>query len=432
MLKLLYQVLLVCWLPWVVVRLRWRARKEPEYGKRIAERFGHVPEGVPNRPIWFHTVSAGEAIAAAGLIRQLTEEFAEVPFLVTTMTPTGSAQVRQKLEDCVSHCYAPYDFRWGVKRFFDAVQPRLLVLMETELWPNMIDEASKREVPVLLVNARLSERSAKGYNRVKSLTRRMLAQLHFVACQYQNHAERFINIGVDPSRIGVLGSVKFDVELPLDHEEKARHLQATWGLGDRPVWIAGSTHSGEEQVVLAAHRLIREQHPDACLLLVPRHPARTDAVVTLTEQAGFSTQLMSAPAPQHPGANVASDVIDVIVGDTMGQLLYLYGVSEVAFIGGSLVPVGGHNPIEAAICGIPLLMGPETFNFPDVVAAFSDAGSLQLVYDAKELASGVSALFTDTAERKRRGAVASRVVADNTGATERLRELLRTEIHACT
>ncbi len=429
MLKLLYQVLLVCCVPWVVVRLRWRARKEPEYGKRIAERFVHVPEGVPNRPIWFHTVSAGETIAAASLVRQLTEEFAEVPFLVTTMTPTGSAQVRQKLEDCVSHCYAPYDFRWGVKRFFDAVQPRLLVLMETELWPNMIDEASKREVPVLLVNARLSARSAKGYKRVKSLTRHMLSQLRFVACQYPNHAERFIDIGVDPSRVGVLGSIKFDVELPLDHEEKARHLQATWGLCDRPVWIAGSTHPGEEEVVLAAHQLIREQHPDACLLLVPRHPARTDAVVTLTEQAGFSPLLISTTDSQHASLNV---VPDVIVGDTMGQLLYLYGVSDVAFIGGSLVPVGGHNPIEAAICGKPLLMGPETFNFPDVVAAFSDTGSLQLVYDAKELASSVSVLFTDTTERNRRGTVASRVVADNTGATERLLELLRTEIHACT
>ncbi|MCZ6620041.1 MAG: 3-deoxy-D-manno-octulosonic acid transferase, partial [Gammaproteobacteria bacterium] len=281
MLKWIYQALLVCSLPWVYVRLRWRALEEPEYGRRIAERFGHVPREVPRGPIWLHTVSAGETIAAAGLIRQLTEEFTEIPFLVTTMTPTGSAQVREKLADCVAHCYAPYDFRWGVKRFFDAVEPRLLVLMETELWPNLIDEAWQRDVPVLLVNARLSERSAKGYNRVSSVTRPMLSQLRFVACQYQSHAERFINIGADPARVAVFGNVKFDIELPRDHKERARHLRTAWGLGNRRVWIAGSTHPGEEDVVLEAHRLVRDRHPDACLLLVPRHPSRTEEVVAL-------------------------------------------------------------------------------------------------------------------------------------------------------
>ncbi|MCZ6641502.1 MAG: lipid IV(A) 3-deoxy-D-manno-octulosonic acid transferase [Gammaproteobacteria bacterium] len=427
MLKSLYQVLLVCAVPWVLVRLRWRARKEPEYGKRIRERFGHVPQDVPNGPIWFHTVSAGETIAAASLIRQLTEEFTELPFLVTTMTPTGSAQVRQKLNDCVSHCYAPYDFRWGVKRFFDAVQPRLLVLVETELWPNMIDEASKRNVPVLLVNARLSERSAQGYGRVSSITRHMMSQLHFVACQFPDHAERFIRLGADPSRVDVLGSVKFDVELTADHDERVRHLQATLSLGDRPVWIAGSTHPSEEEVVLAAHRLVHERHPDACLLLVPRHPSRTQTVVRLARQAGFRTGQMSAIDAKHSNPSM-----DVIVADTMGQLLYLYGLSEVAFIGGSLVPAGGHNPIEAAICAKPLLMGPEVFNFRDVVAAFHDSGALQLVHDAEDLAANVAELFADTAERKRRGEVALQVVADNTGTTHRLLELLRAEIHACT
>ncbi len=427
MLKLFYQVLLVCSVPWVLLRLRWRARKEPEYGKRIRERFGHVPQDVPNGPIWFHTVSAGETIAAASLIRQLTEEFTETPFLVTTMTPTGSEQVRQKLNDCVSHCYAPYDFRWGVKRFYDAVQPRLLVLMETELWPNMIDEASKRDVPVLLMNARLSERSAQGYSRVSSITRRMMSQLRFVVCQYRDHAERFISLGADPGKVSVLGSVKFDVELPADHDERVQHLQASLRLGDRRVWIAGSTHPGEEEVVLAAHRVIRERHPDACLLLVPRHPSRAQAIVRLAGQAGFSTRQMSALDAEHSNLSM-----DVIVGDTMGQLVYLYGLAEVAFIGGSLVPEGGHNPIEAAICGKPLLMGPEIFNFREVAAAFGDSGSLQFVHDAQELAANVTELFTDSDERNRRGELAFQVVADNTGTTRRLLELLRVEIHACT
>lgn len=422
--RIVYQVLLLFAFPWVHGRLRWRARKEPAYGERIAERFGHLPADIPRRPVWFHTVSAGEAIAAAPVIASLVEEFPDVDFLVTTMTPTGSAQVSAKLMRSVAHCYAPYDFRRGVRRFFARVEPRLLVLMETELWPNMLAEADAQGTPALLVNARLSERSASGYAKFGPLTRQMLNDLKFIACQYPDHAERFLALGASPATVGALGSVKFDVTLPSDHEDRVAALMTDWSLAGLPVWIAGSTHPGEDEIVLEAHRRIREKFPTAVLLLVPRHPARATDLEALIRQNGFTCLRQSKTV------RAIETTPDVILADTMGQLLYLYGLSKVAFLGGSLVSVGGHNPIEAAVCGQPLIMGPETFNFPDVVAAFSDAGCLTLVADAAELAQTVLCYFADEARTKREAQAAAAVVTRNTGATERLLELLRGEIRS--
>lgn len=422
--RLLYAVLLLLARPLVHLRLRLRARRDPAYGQRVAERFANLPGGLPQGVIWFHTVSAGETIGAAPLIRQLADCFPDQPFLVTTMTPTGSAQVQKLLGDKVAHCYAPYDFQDVVETFFDRLAPRLLVLMETELWPNMLRTATARQVPALLVNARLSERSARGYRRLGALTRRMLTDLRFIACQYPAHAERFLALGAEPSRVGVLGSVKFDVSLPSDHAARVRELRSQWGLTGRPVWIAGSTHPGEEAPVLAAHRLIRDRFPEALLILVPRHSERREEVAGLITEAGFSQARMSR--------NESPDGLDVLVGDTMGELLYLYGLADVAFLGGSLVAVGGHNPIEAAVCKVPLIMGPETFNFPDVVAAFSDAGCLHLATDAESLAERVAHYLGDEPGRTAAGDAAARVVLENTGALDRLLALLSAEVSAAT
>ena len=422
--RIVYQLLLAVAYPLVRLRLIWRARREPEYAQRVAERFGHVGADLPRGAVWFHTVSAGETIAAVPLIRTLAEEFSDLPFLVTTMTPTGSAQVREHLANCVAHCYAPYDFRRGVERFFNRMQPRLLVLMETELWPNLIDAAHARGVPVMVINARLSARSARGYARIGGLTRNMLNKLSFIACQYPDHAQRFLDLGADPSRVSALGSVKFDVAVPTDFSARVEHLRRQFALGDRPVWVAGSTHPGEEEIVIAAHARLLAIHPQACLLLVPRHPARAESVETLVKSAGLS-MVRQSTLSDSVSAGAA-----VVLCDSMGQLQYLYGLSQIAFIGGSLVSVGGHNPIEAALCEQPLIMGPETFNFPDVVAAFTDAGCLFVVADGNALAARLQHLFGDAAERARLGVAARAVVAENVGASERLLELLRAEIHA--
>ncbi len=422
--RLLYWILLLLARPLVRLRLAYRARRDPAYGERIQERFARLPDGLPRGSIWFHTVSAGETIAAAPIIVALSDRHPDVPVLVTTMTPTGSAQVARLLGDRVVHCYAPYDFPAVVARFFEQTAPRLLVLMETELWPNMLREAVHRQVPALLVNARLSERSAAGYARVGALTRNMLESLRFIACQYADHAERFLALGAPVDRVSALGSVKFDVRLPADHGERVGTLKDRWALYDRPVWIAGSTHPGEEEIVLTAHQQLKARFPGLLLILVPRHPERRSEVGALIDRLGFSQAWMSeVDAPTNR---------DVVLGDTMGELLYLYGLADVAFLGGSLVSVGGHNPIEAAVCRLPLIMGPETFNFPDVVAAFGEAGCLHLVSDADSLAECVSGYLEDESTRQAAGAKAADVVGRNRGATERLLELLSAEVRAAT
>jgi 3-deoxy-D-manno-octulosonic-acid transferase len=451
--RLIYGMLLAVARPWVRLRLKLRARAEPAYGARVAERFGAVPESVPVAPIWFHTVSAGETIAAAPLIARLASRDPGTPILVTTMTPTGSAQVERLLGGTVAHCYAPYDFPDVVHGFFERVRPRLLVLMETELWPNMLRAAAVRNVPALLINARLSERSARGYRWIAPLTREMLTSLARIACQYPDHARRFRALGAQDEQLLITGSVKFDITLPDDHAARVTTLHAVLGLAGRPVWIAASTHDGEEGAVLSAHRAIRDQHPGALLILVPRHPSRATQVAGLVAEAGLSCAHLSAlpssraeeqateanarvtartqpVAPQdvhrpaHGDRPERLDGVDVLLGDTMGELLYLYGLSAVAFIGGTLVSVGGHNPIEAAVCGQPLVMGPHTHNFEDVVASFTAGDCLTRVTGGAELGRAVAGWLADPAARAAAGERAMQVVRANQGATERLLDLL--------
>ena len=419
--RYLYQgLLLVAW-PWVLLRLRWRARREPAYGQRVGERFGRVPGSVPRGVVWFHTVSAGETIAAAPIIDTLVERFPELPFLVTTMTPTGSAQVSARLGARVHHCYAPYDFPWAVRRFYRALAPRLLVLMETELWPNLVRAAAARDIPVVLVNARLSERSARGYRRLGGLTRSMLQSLDHIACQYPDHAGRFVALGAAAAKVSVLGSVKFDAALPEDFTPRVEALRQRYGLAGDAVWIAASTHPGEEAAALDAHRHLVDGGRRVRLVLVPRHPARTDEVLTLIRSRGFSVARQSGIAGGDGDA-------DVILGDTMGELMYLYGLAEVAFVGGSLAPLGGHNPIEPALCGVPVIMGPAVFNFPDVVAVFRDAGCLCQVDDADSLSGQLGQWLGDRPVWRDRGARARDLVARHTGASDRLVRLLESRI----
>ena len=470
MARLLYQVLLWLALPAVLIRLEWRARREPEYGERIGERLGRVPTEVPPGCIWFHAVSAGETIAAAPLIAALAGEFSEdggVPFLLTAMTPAGLAQAASRLGGAVHHCYAPYDFPFAVRAFFDRVRPKLLVLVETELWPNLIGEAQRRGVPVLLVNARLSERSARGYALMRGLTAKMLEQIGFVACQYDDDVARYKALDLDDAKVAAFGSVKFDAALPDDHVRRVATLRRELGLDGRRVWLAGSTHPGEDGLMLDAHAHVCDHYPQSCLLLVPRHPVRAAEICDLARRRGFAVRDMRSCAAGRvsgatgggesagcePGA-LQSEIEweisgavggesagsvrpaagaahkDIIVCDTMGQLQYLYGLSEIAFLGGSLVPVGGHNPIEAALYRQPLVTGPHTWNFADVFAAFAVAGCLTRAATAEQLAAAVIAAFQDEGTRAAAGARALQVIDDNRGATVRLQELLRNQIRA--
>ena len=401
MTRLLYQLLLVLALPWVWARLKVRARREPAYAKRVGERFGRIPARLSSGVIWFHTVSAGETNAAAPVIRAVRERLPDETFLVTTMTPTGSARVQALLGDAVEHCYAPYDYPWAVARFLARVRPKALVLMETELWPNLVEQSAIGGAAVYVVNARLSARSYRGYQRIGSLAGRMLGHIDGIVCQYEDTAARFRALGAES--VEVTGNVKFDAEMPPD-----RFGVGDPGFGDAPVWIAGSTHPGEEEIVLDAHARLRERFGNLKLILAPRHTERAGAVARLVAEAGLEAGLLS----QHPSR------ADVLIGDVMGTLAHLYPWADVAFVGGSLDSTGGHNPIEAAVHGLPMLMGPARDNVEEICARFAAAACLHSVASADDLVEVVGELIADPVRRRREGENAQAVVAANRGARQ--------------
>ena len=416
----LYRILLWLTLPFVYLRLLLRAHREPAYGARRSERFGHVPSTINPGAIWFHTVSAGESIAAAPLINLMINNLPEQNFLVTTMTPTGSEQVRQHLGDRVGHCYAPYDFTFAVRSFLRKTQPRMLVLMETEIWPNLIMQASAQGIPVILINARMSERSARGYKRLSWLSDPVLGAITHIACQSAEHMQRFIDLGVDAEKVSAFGSVKYDLQLPQNLTKQAFLLKTQLNLRTRPVWIAASTHPGEEEQIIKAHLLLRHRLPELCLLLVPRHPYRASDIGALVKQYNLSWKASS----EGPTAGV----YDVILGDVMGQLLALYSLADVAFVGGSLVDHGGHNPIEPGMLGLPIVAGPADFNFSEVVAQLNDADAYKKIGNAEELADVVGELLANADLREQMGSRARSVIMINGGATQRTLALLGSHI----
>ncbi|WP_312911222.1 lipid IV(A) 3-deoxy-D-manno-octulosonic acid transferase [Stutzerimonas nitrititolerans] len=411
--RTLYTLLFHLGLPLVFLRLLWRAWRAPAYSRRIGERFAI---GLPLlRPggIWVHAVSVGESIAAAPLIRELMARHPGSPITVTCMTPTGSERIQAMFGDSVQHCYLPYDLPWAAARFLDRVRPRLAVVMETELWPNHIHQCARRGIPVALANARLSERSARGYARFARLTAPMLAELSLIAVQTAAEAERFRQLGARPECIEVTGSIKFDLTIDPALLMRASELRAQWNAAQRPLWIAASTHAGEDEIILAAHRQLLVRHPQALLILVPRHPERFGSVVELCRKAGFASVRRSQ------GEAVTAQT-EVLVGDTMGELLFLYALADIAFVGGSLVPNGGHNLLEPAALGKPLISGPHLFNFLEIAAQLRDAGALREVVDADELAAVVDGFLQDPIRAAQSRAAGLSVLANNQGALQRL------------
>lgn len=419
----LYSFLFQAMLPFILVRLWWRGRRAPAYRRRWRERFG-----VFSRPsfaargrqsIWIHAVSVGETIAAAPMIRALQRRYPDLMVVVTTTTPTGSERVRALFGDSVFHVYSPYDTPGCVGRFLDRTQPVGVVIVETELWPNLVHGCHRRGIPVVVANARLSARSARGYGKVSALTRRMLAEVAAVVAQNPVDGERFVALGLPPSRLTISGSIKFDIMLDRTLRDRAAELRQA--LGTRLVWIAASTHAGEDEVILAAHRRLLERHPNALLLLVPRHPERFDGVADLIAREGLRYQRRSQR--EQP----ASDS-KVILGDTMGELLLLFGAADVAFVGGSLVERGGHNMLEPAAWGLPVLTGPSDFNFREISQLLTEAGALRQIDSAPALAGQLGMLAEDRGERNRRGTQALAVIDANRGALARLLEVIDREL----
>lgn len=380
LLRNLYSLLFYLVLPAVWLRLRWRSIREPEYAVDMGHRLGNVPD--TQCDVWVHAVSAGETIAAVALVENLTSLGYRV--VVTNMTPTGRDRVRDLLGDSVVNYYAPYDVPHAVRRFLSRTRPRVLVVVDTELWPNMFHYCARMGVKVLLVNARLSARSARGYQRVPGLTRAMLGDVTAVAAQSEEHGQRFLALGLVPSRLRVTGSIKFDNRLPEDIEARSAGIRARLGSARR--LIAASTHQGEEAILLDVFAALRGKVPDLQLILAPRHPHRGDEVAELSRTSGFQVARRSHDDDY-------SKQTDILLVDTLGELAYFYGASDVAFVGGSLVPVGGHNFVEAVMAGVPVVMGPQLHNVEDIARVFSSQGAMLVAADRDELLEMLSTLL---------------------------------------
>lgn len=416
MFRLVYTILFTICMPFVFLKLLWRGYKAPEYRARKLERFGFFKAPAIKNSIWVHAVSVGEVLAAEPIIREIQTRYPKTDIVVTSMTPTSSALIHKLFAESIFHVYAPYDLPWLVDAFLRRIDPSMLIIMETELWPNMIHRTSIRKCPVVLANARLSERSARGYRRLKPAVGWMLNELSLVICQHQNDADRFASLDIDASKISVTGSVKYDLDIDASHREKAKaHKQQL--ASSQLVWIGASTHEGEDARLLKIHQSVRQSFPDAVLILVPRHPERFDSVYQLSVAHKFTTYRRSEVDA------IPSDT-EVFVVDAMGELLDFYAASNIAFIGGSLVEVGGHNPIEPGALGLPIIMGPYVFNFEAICQQLVGAGGLCLVKDDQELSQTLLALMADSEQAKLMGAAAFEEIEASKGAVLRVVDAL--------
>ena len=400
-------------MPLILAHLVRNCVRDPSYRVRIKERFGYTPTTSSVSTVWIHAVSAGEVIAIAPLIESLVAKFPKLRFLVTTTTPTGAEEVKRRLDSKVTHFFAPYDLPGCVNRFTRRQNPAILILVETELWPNLISSLHNKAIPIYLVNARLSAKSFRNYRRFRKLTESMLNKLSAISCQYEDTAQRFKSLGAKPDLVATTGSIKFDITVPELADDQTRTLKKDWVL-DRHVLIAASTHPREEEVVLNAYRKLLVKFSDLFLILVPRHPPRTQEVVELCRESGFS----------HSRLSETPRLVQVLVVDQMGVLFPILGLGHVVFIGGSLEGTGGHNPIEPAVQRVPMLMGPDRHNFDEVCRRFEEADALETVRGDDEIYTATTRLLENPSAASARTDAAYHVVRSNQGATSRLDQLL--------
>jgi len=415
----IYSTVFILLLPIIVLRLYWRSIKLPSYRKRIPERFAIFKAEEKTLPqIWIHAASVGEFIAFKPIIDEILS-WGSHAVTITTMTPTGSDRVQETYGSKVNHYYIPYDLSFLIKKFLNKVKPVLAIFIETELWPNTIRQCQQHGVITMLANGRLSEKSAAGYQRFAALCKPMISTLSCAAIQFEDDAERFKALGLNPETCLVTGSIKFDISVSKHDQENAKFLHdQIQEMGQRKVFIAASTHKGEEAIVLDAFKTIKAQYPNSLLILAPRHPDRFKVVSQLCEGQNYTiTYRSSQQAP--------TNATDVLFVDTMGELFMLYGCADVAFVGGSLIENGGHNYLEPAAWGIPTISGPSTFNFAMVSKKLIDANAMFIADNAQLISSEVLKLFSNESTAKRKGLAAAKVVIENRGAKPKLIALIK-------
>jgi 3-deoxy-D-manno-octulosonic-acid transferase len=408
----LYSFITFLALPFIFLRLFIRSFKLAAYRQRWPERLGlfknpHLtPEG-----LWVHAVSVGEVVAAMPLINALQAKYPALPITVTTTTPTGSQRLRQALGSKVFHVYIPYDLPWLLNRFIGKIEPSCLIIMETELWPNLLDTCTKHKIPVIIANARISDKSLNGYPKIKFFVHNMLQQVACVAAQSKLDAERFLLLGAAPTKVQISGNLKYDVQLPLSQQQLGRDLKNS--LGARLVWVVASTHPGEEEIILEAFKIVRSRIPHCLLILVPRHPDRFDEIAKLLDKNMFNYRRRTQNAVIETG-------VEILLGDTMGELALFYAAADLAFVAGSLVPIGGHNLLEPVALGVPTMTGPYTSNFKEITEKLLAAKALRLVNDASQLVPNTLELLAERALRQQMSANGLTMVEQNRGAVTKV------------
>ncbi|AJC50375.1 3-deoxy-D-manno-octulosonic acid transferase [Coxiella endosymbiont of Amblyomma americanum] len=412
MIRYLYILLSYILSPFIFFRTLCQLYKKENYRHRFLERFGYINTiDIKKKSLWIHAVSLGEAITAVPLISALLKSYPQHTLIITTTTVTGSEQIRKNFGDQIYHVYCPYDFPGSANRFLQRIHPQLAIIMETELWPNILYYLYRQNIPILLANARLSKRSMHNYLRVRPITQKMLSQITCVAAQSDIDGKRFLQLGLPNNRLFIAGNMKFDLQISKYLIEKGKNLRKNWGLL-HPTLIAASTHEGEEIIILKVFQELRRQFQHAHLILVPRHPNRFNKVAYLCKSIGFSVAKRSL----HKMPSLKNDIL---LGDVVGELRWLYAASDVAFIGGSLVPAGGHNLIEPAAMHLPIISGPNLQNFLLVSKLLKTAHALIIISDSTSLLKNVVQLFNNPKKRKQLGELAYQVSITNKGALNR-------------
>lgn len=414
----IYTFLMYLLQPFVLLFMLFRSLKAPKYRGRLRERYGFygMLPAPKSQGVLVHAASVGEVIAATPLIKRIQTEYPELAITVTTMTPTGSERVKSAFGDKVTHVYLPYDLPCAVHRFIRFIQPKVCIVIETELWANLIHGLHQQNIPFIIANARLSERSARRYGKVKNWLREMLSEIELIAPQDDFSGMRYQQIGYQ-GKLSLTGNIKYDLHVSNELTQKINQLRAE--IGTRPIWIAASTHAGEEEIILQAHRTLLQQFPDLLLILVPRHPEHFNVVAELLEKNGL--QYTRRSQGLIPNANTS-----VLLGDTMGELMLMYGVANVAFVGGSLIKRGGHNPLEPLAFKCPVISGKYTFNFPEVFAKLKQVnGMIEIEENATALTQAVSHCLSDCTFSAQLGDAGFKVLMENRGALQRLMHLLK-------
>ncbi|MDH2924228.1 3-deoxy-D-manno-octulosonic-acid transferase [Nicoletella semolina] len=415
MLRFFYTLLFYLFSP-ILLLMMWRkARQIPKCCQSVMQRYGiyHQHSQPKADGIVIHAASVGEVIAATPMVKAIQARYPDLPITVTTMTATGSARVQANFGSTVSHFYLPFDLPDSIKRFLRFVRPRLLLVVETELWPNLITQLHQHNIPFGIVNARLSARSVRRYRWVAKHLPTLVESIDFVLAQDSVSAERYAQIGVPSEKLLTVGNLKFDLSITPELYRQAKQTAELLNIANRQIWIAGSTHEGEEKILLAAHQTLLEKYPNLLLILVPRHPERFVSVEHLLKQMAITYQKRSENSVILPESNV-------LLGDTMGEMLLLYGLSQIAFVGGSLVEIGGHNPLEPLAFNLPVISGKHTFNFPEIFTKLREVnGVIEVESRSEELVLAVNRCLAEPEFVKQLSQKGMTVLAENKGSVQR-------------